>query len=147
MPKKERIRESMTSLPTLDHLVERVEAGWKLVAIEWEREAESSAPTPPEVRVIEQIPFGLRVSDDCSGLVEDPAERQMIVTALDMIVDDCPLSQVADELNRRGHKTREGTPWTPTALFVLLPRMIEVGPRVFSTSEWSSRKQRLPRVV
>jgi hypothetical protein len=150
MPKKERIRESMSSLPTLEHLVERVEAGWKLAAIEWEREAQSSAPAPPAppaTRVIEQIPFGLRVSDDCSGLEEDPAERQMIVTALDMIVDDCPLSQVSDELNRRGHKTRDGAPWTPTALFVLLPRMIEVGPRVFSTSEWSSRKQRLPRVV
>jgi hypothetical protein len=53
---------------------------------------------------------------------------------------------VAAELNRRGHTTREGKPWTPSALFILLPRMIQVGPRVFSSEEWSRRKQRLPRV-
>jgi hypothetical protein len=32
-------------------------------------------------------------------------------------------------------------------LFVLLPRMIQVGPRVFTSDEWSTRRQRLPRVV
>ena len=64
-----------------------------------------------------------------------------------MIVDDQPLSRVAEELNRRGYMTREGKPWTPSALFTLLPRMIQVGPRVFTSSEWVTRKQRLPRVV
>jgi hypothetical protein len=64
-----------------------------------------------------------------------------------MIVEDCPLSQVADELNRRGFYTRDGKPWTPSALFILLPRMIQVGPRVFTSDEWTTRRQRLPRVV
>ena len=146
MARKERVRETMTSLPTLEHLVERVEKGWKLVAIEWERETASAAEPLPGP-VVEQIPFGLRVADDCSGLVENPSEKEMVILALDMIVDDQPLSQVAEELNRRGFKTRDGQPWTPTALFVLLPRMIEIGPRLFSSSDWSSRKQRLQRVV
>ena len=145
MAQKERIRETVGGLPTLEHLVERVESGWKLSAIEWEREAAGTPDALPE-RVIEEIPYGLRVSDDCSGLVESQSERQIIITSLDMIVDDCPLSEVAAELNRRGHTTREGKPWTPSALFTLLPRMIQVGPRVFSTEEWSRRKQRLPRV-
>ena len=70
-----------------------------------------------------------------------------MITALDMVVDDRPLSQVADELNRRGYKTRDGKLWTPSALFTLLPRMIQVGPRVFTSDEWSTRRQRLPRVV
>jgi len=74
-------------------------------------------------------------------------ERQIVIVALDMIVEDRPLSQVADELNRRGHTTREGNPWTPSALFTLLPRMIQVGPKVFRSEEWVTRKQRLPRVV
>jgi len=39
MGRKERVRETMNALPTLEHLVERVEAGWKLAAIEWERDA------------------------------------------------------------------------------------------------------------
>ena len=146
MAQKERIREALSSLPTLEHLVERVEAGWKLVAIEWEREASAAADTR-EKQVMEEIPFGLRVSDDGAGLVESQSERQVIITALDMIVEDRPLSQVAEELNRRGYTSRDGTPWTPSALFTLLPRMIQVGPRVFSSSEWVTRKQRLPRVV
>jgi hypothetical protein len=146
MAKNERIRETLSSLPTLEHLVERVEAGWKLVAIEWEREA-SAAVESPEKQTVEEIPYGLRVSDDCTGLVESHPERQIIVTALDMIVEDRPLSQVAEELNRRGYSTRDGKPWTPSALFTLLPRMIQVGPRVFTSSEWVTRKQRLPRVV
>ena len=87
----------------------------------------------------EEIPYGLRVSDDCSGLVESETERQIIITALDMIVEDRPLSQIAEELNRRGNTTREGNEWTPSALFTLLPRMIQVGPRVFTSDEWSDR--------
>ena len=146
MAQKERIRETLGGLPTLEHLVERVESGWKLAAIEWEREAAGTPEALPE-RVIEQIPYGLRVADDCSGLVESPSERQIIVTSLDMIVDDCPLSEVAAELNRLGHSTRDGNQWTPSALFTLLPRMIQVGPKVFRSEEWETRKKRLPRVV
>lgn len=147
MSHKERIRESLTGLPTLEHLVERTQAGWKPVAIEWERDAAglSASQEPPPVS--EEIPFGLRVSDDCTGLVESQTERQIIITALDMIVEDRPLSQIAEELNRRGYSTREGNQWTPSSLFTLLPRMIQVGPRVFTSSEWVTRKQRLPRVV
>src|SRR3954447_21673810 len=155
MARKERVRESLNALPTLENLVQRVEQGWKLVAIEWERDAVSApAPTPMpgsqvavNEEVVEAIPFGLRVADDCSGLVESPSEKQIVITALDMIVDDRPLSQVADELNRRGYKMRDGQPWTPTALFVLLPRMIEIGPKLFSSGDWTTRKQRLQRVV
>ncbi len=146
MPKKERIREPLSGLPTLDHLVERTSAGWKLVALEWEREA-VAAPAEPPLQVIEEIPYGLQVAPDCSGLIESPSERQIIIIALDMIVEDRPLSHVADELNRRGFKMREGRPWTPAALFTLLPRMIQVGPKVFASEEWNTRKQRLPRVV
>jgi len=146
MPKNERIREPLSALPTLEHLVERTGAGWRLVALEWERPA-AAVPAEPGLQVIEEIPYGLKVSDDCSGLVESPSERQIILIALDMIVEDRPLSHVSDELNRRGYKTRDGKAWNPAALFVLLPRMIQVGPKVFSSEEWSSRKQRLPRVV
>jgi hypothetical protein len=144
--KNERIREPLSGLPTLDHLVERTGAGWKLIALEWERPA-AAMPAEPPLQVIEEIPYGLKVSDDCAGLVESPSERQIIVIALDMIVEDRPLSHVADELNRRGYRTREGKEWTPAGLFVLLPRMIQVGPKVFSSQEWNSRKQRLPKVV
>ena len=147
MTRKEKLRESMTTMPSLEHLTTRIQAGWKLVAIEWERETETGAGPHPSEPPVEDIPYGLRVSDDCSGLVESQSERQVVITALDMIVDDQPLSRVDDELNRRGHTPRDGQPWTPTALFVLLPRMIEIGPRLFTSTDWSARKQRLPRVM
>jgi hypothetical protein len=146
MAQKERIWEVLSSLPTLEHLVERVEAGRKLVAIEWEREA-VGAPLAASEHSVEEIPYGLRVSDDGAALVASEGERQIIITALDMIVENCPLSEIAAELNRRGHRMRDGMEWTPSALFTLLPRMIQVGPKVFRSEEWVTRKKRLPRVV
>jgi hypothetical protein len=145
MRETESLRESPGGLPSAEHLQARVAAGWRLVALEWER---SDDAPPAERRAwVEEIPYGLQIATDCLRLVESPGETQVIVAALDMIVDDCPLSRIADELNRRGFRTREGTPWTVTHLFNLLPRMIQVGPRVFSSGEWTARRQQLPRVV
>ena len=75
MAQKERIRETLSSLPTLEHLVERVEAGWKPVAIEWEREAAAAAGLAVHEHEVEEIPYGLRVSDDGMGLVASETER------------------------------------------------------------------------
>jgi hypothetical protein len=144
MPKKERIREALTGLPTLDYLMQRIELGWRPAAIEWERDI---LPEGVDQPWSEDIPYGLRVSDDCTGLVENSAEREIITIALDMIVEDCPLSKVAEELNRRGYKTRRDLPWSPSDLFSLLPRMIQVGPRLFTSEQWTTRRQRLPKVT
>lgn len=151
MAKKERTTETVNGLPSLEYLTQRIQAGWKLVGLEWERDAAEGAPeTPPPAghqSWAEEIPYGLRVSDDCSRLVEAPAELEIITIALDMIVEDCPLSRVAEELNLRGYRMRDGAAWGPGALFKLLPRMIQVGPQLFSSERWSSRRQRLPKVV
>ena len=63
MKKHERIREKVTILPTSMYLSKMHDAGWTLVALEWEREIETSAtPEPPEeVLASEEIPFGLRI--------------------------------------------------------------------------------------
>jgi hypothetical protein len=145
MAKKERVWEPLSGLPTLDYLMQRMQMGWRPAAIEWERDIEAAGREPGDYT--EEIPYGLQVSPDCAGLVENPAEREVITVALDMIVEDCPLSRVAAELNTRGLKTRAGRAWTPTDLFNLLPRMIQVGPRLFSSEQWTSRRERLPRVV
>jgi hypothetical protein len=89
----------------------------------------------------------LRVSDDCSRLVESPAELEIVTIALDRIVEDCPLSRVAEELNLRGYRTRQDNPWSPVALFNLLPRMIQVAPRLFTSDQWVERRKKLPKVV
>ncbi|MGB9457003.1 MAG: recombinase family protein [Bryobacteraceae bacterium] len=146
MARKERIHEPIAGLVQPDYLEQRIKAGWRLVGLEWERDAVEAAPSKPQGWV-EEIPYGLQVSDDCTQLVANPAEVEVIVLALDMIVEDCRLSRVAEEVNRRGYRTRLGDPWTPTALFNLLPRMIAVGPRVFNSEEWMTRRERLPKVV
>lgn len=143
MAKKERIRETLTGLPTLDYLTRRIELGWRPSAIEWERDI---LPEGEDRRLwTEEIPYGLQVSDDCTGLVENPAEREIITIAIDMVVDDQPLSRVAAELNNRNYRTRAGREWSPNDLFSLLPRMIQVGPKLFTSEEWTSRRQKLPR--
>jgi hypothetical protein len=145
MPRKERIREAVTSLANPNYLTERAAAGWRLAAIEWERDIPNDASETPAWS--EDIPYGMQVSSDGSRLIENQSETEIVILALDMIVEDCPLSQVSSEMNRRGYRMRDGNPWTPTALFTLLPRMIQVGPRVFSSEQWMSRRQKLPRVV
>ena len=145
MPHKQVSREPVTGLPSIEYLRERIAAGWTLTALEWERETAAAAAEAPHW--VEEIPYGLQVSTDCARLVDNPEETEVIVRALDMIVEDCPLSQVAHELNRRGLHTRDGNAWSPTALFNLLPRMIQVGPRLFATEAWMTRRQRLPTVV
>lgn len=143
MPHKERVRETLTDLPTREYLLRRIELGWRPTAIEWERDI---AEERSDGELAEEIPYGLQVSRTCDGLVENPAEREIITAAIDMIVDDCPLSRVAAELNRRGLKTRGGHEWTPADLFSLLPRMIQVGPKLFTSEQWVHRRERLPRV-
>src|SRR3954470_18562734 len=101
MAKKERVRETLTGLPTLEYLTRRIELGWRPSAIEWERDI----PTEGDPALwTEPIPYGLQVSDDCTGLVENPAEREIITTAIDMVVDDQPLSKIAAALNSRGYR-------------------------------------------
>jgi len=145
MAKKERIREALTGLPTREYLMERMALGWRPAAIEWEREIVPEGAAG--AAYVEEIPYGLQVAPDCGGLVENPAEQEVITMALDMIVEDMPLSRVAAEINQRGYTTRAGKAWTPSDLFTLLPRMIQVGPRLFNSEQWTSRRQRLPRVV
>lgn len=150
MPNLERIHETVDSLPSLEYLARKLQEGWKLVGLEWTRElaaADSDAPAAEPRDWVEEIPYGLRVSDDCSRLVESPAELEIVTIALDMIVEDCPLSRVSDELNLRGYRTRKDKPWTPVEIFNLLPRMIQVGPRLFTSEQWVQRRKRLPKVV
>jgi hypothetical protein len=90
------------------------------------------------------VPYGLRVSSNCVTLEEDPAEREVLTAMLNLIVkDDVSFSQVARELTEKGFRTREGSRWTQTAVFEMLPRMVEVAPTIFSSEEWDALKQRL----
>ncbi len=139
MAKSERIREVLSKPLEPEHVRQRAEAGWKLVAVEWEREVEADEKEPR--RVIEEVPYGLRVGDDCAHLVENPGETQVLIRMLDCIVQDYPFSKVADELNGSGLHTRSGSKWEAVSVYNMLPRLIQVGPRIFSSEEWQARRK------
>jgi hypothetical protein len=141
MAKTERVREVLTEPLDPEYLRRRTEAGWRLVAVEWQRQLDDEAQRASTLT--EDVPFGLRVAADCSHLEEDPTERQVLMLMMDLIVQDHPLSKVAEELNQQGFQTRQRSKWNPVAVFNMLPRLIEVGPRIFSSEEWLARKRRL----
>ncbi len=89
------------------------------------------------------VPYGLRVAPDCQHLEENPAEVRVLLEILDGIVRDQPLSHIAADLNTAGHRMRNGEPWTQSAVFTLLPRLIDFGSRLFSHEEWVERRKKL----
>lgn len=136
MTKTERVRQVVEGAVSEGDLKKQAEKGWKLVALEWEREVEAAeGPLPVEV------PFGLRVAPETQRLEEDPRERETLFQMMELIVQEGSYSRIAEELNRRGLRTRQGVRWTPVSVFEMLPRLIEVGPHLFRSTEWEQRKQ------
>ena len=140
MKRKERARDVFSAPPDTGYWSDRTQQGWRLVAAEWEREIEQPAEEPAW---IEEIPYGLKVSQDCHHLVENPEEKGALVHMLELIVADQPLSEVADSLNRSGFRTRSGGKWTQIDIFELLPRLVEVSSRIYPTFDWSERRNRI----
>jgi hypothetical protein len=145
MAKMERVREVLRGPVDDEHLRQRTAAGWRMFAIEWERPAEGEEGRPFG-KMETELPYGLQVSGDCLHLEENRIEKEALVLMLELIVQDYPFSRIATELNDRGFLTRSGSKWDPVAVFNLLPRMIEVGPRVFTSDEWAERRERLFKV-
>ncbi|HEV2349111.1 MAG TPA: hypothetical protein VG028_04610 [Terriglobia bacterium] len=140
MAKLKRMRELLKEPLTLEYLKQKAEAGWKPVAVEWQREVETGeAPGT----LVEDVPFGLRIADNCERLVENPDEKQALMVIMERVVLDSPMSEIAEELNRRGFRTRQGFAWNEVSVFDMLPRLIDVGPQLLSGDEWVERRRRL----
>ena len=142
MKKTERLRQAVSGFPGESDLKQQAEKGWKLVAVEWEREVETEEEELPS-----EIPFGLRVSTDAQRLEENPDERELLFSLMELIVQEGSYARIADEINRRGFRTRQGTRWSPVSVFEMLPRLIEVGPHVFHSEEWQKRRQQIGAVA
>ncbi len=140
MARLERMRQENPESFGADEIARQTADGWKLVAVEWERELPEAADA---ARGPEEVPFGLQVASDPPRLEENPKEQEILLLMMELTVQDGPYSVIAEELNRRGHRTRQGTRWTPVSVFQMLPRLIEVGPRIFATREWQERRARL----
>jgi hypothetical protein len=150
MKKMEWIREAVAVWPSTEYLKQRETAGWRMVAVEWEREVEAGpAPAARSEGLVpgEEIPYGTRIASDCLHLEDNPNEMQVLNHLAEMIVQDHSYNRMAESLNQRTFRTREGKPWTALAVFKLTPRLIEVAPRILSGAEWENRKRQLSRVA
>ncbi|GGG94119.1 recombinase family protein [Silvibacterium dinghuense] len=146
MPHFERIRDVISGPFSPEIMQQRAAAGWQLVSLEWRRELPDHE-RPTEGAFAEDIPYGLRISDDCQRLEVDSTENQALTLMMELLVQDFPLSSVASDLNEKGFRTRSGKPWGPGAVFNMMPRLIEVGPRLFPTEEWEQRRARFARFI
>ena len=137
----ERIRDVVSGPYSPEVIRQRTAVGWQMVSIEWRRELpESEAPTPGAFS--EDIPYGLRISDDCQRLEIDPIENRTLMLMMELLVQDFPYSSIVSDLNEKGLRMRDGKPWNRVAVFNMTPRLIEVGPRLFSTEEWARVRQK-----
>ncbi len=146
MKKIESMRDAVSAWPSAEYVKNHEAAGWRLVAVEWQREVEGDAESVPAQQDMEEIPYGTRIASDCLHLQGNPTEMQILNHLAEMVVQDLSYVRMADALNQRSFRTREGKPWTALAVFKLTPRLIEVAPRILSGGEWESRKRQLARV-
>jgi hypothetical protein len=127
----ERVKDRISGplSPTL--ITERLNAGWQLVSIEWRRELPESE-APHESEHAEEIPYGLRLSDDGLRLEIDPHENSVLMQMMDLLGQDFSYSQIVSDLNEKGLRTRANSPWDRVSLHKMMPRLIEAGPRLFA---------------
>ena len=147
MKKTEWIREALSGWPGRDYQREKEAAGWRLVAMEWEREIEAEAAGREGTQPAEEIPYGMRIASDCHHLEESPSEMQVLKFLAEMIVQDTSFTAMADALNMRGFRTRDARAWTAAGVFKLTPRLIDIAPRILSGQEWETRRKQLSRVT
>jgi hypothetical protein len=133
----ERMRDVISGPYNIETIQQRAAAGWQMVSIEWRRELpDSEAPSEPAFA--EEIPFGLRISDDCKRL-------EILLRMMDLLAQDFSYASIVSDLNEKGFRTRDGRVWTRIAVFNMMPRLIDVGPRIFSSEEWVQRQSKLAR--
>lgn len=140
----ERVRDVISQPFSPEIIRQRTAAGWQMVSIEWRRELPDSE-APPEHGFNEDIPYGLRISDDCKRLEVNPHENQVLLLMMDLLAQDFSYASIVSDLNEKGFRTREGRPWSRVAVFNMMPRLIEVGPRIFSSQEWEKRRVKIAR--
>ncbi len=140
----ERVRDVVSGPFSPEVIQQRTAAGWQMVSIEWRRELPDSE-APPEGGFSEAIPYGLRISEDCKRLEVDPDENQVLLLMMDLLAQDFSYSSIVSDLNEKGYRTRDGRPWSRISVFNMMPRLIEVGPRLFSSVEWEQRRKRFAR--
>jgi hypothetical protein len=140
----ERIRDVMSGPFSPEVIQQRTAAGWQMMSIEWRREL-PAGEAPTEGAFDDDIPYGLRISEDCTRLEVEPRENQTLMLMMELLGQDFSYSSIVSDLNEKGFRMRDGKPWNRVAVFNMMPRLIEAGPRLFSSDEWKRLRRGLIR--
>jgi hypothetical protein len=124
----------------MEYVKRRTEEGWTIAAVEWIKPGEAPAGKD---QGFEEAPYGQKISPDCKHLTEDQIEMDNLYSIYEKVVAGWRPTQIAAELNNRGRRTRSGAQWTPTAVFDLLPRLVELSPRLQVRPDWPARRAAL----
>ena len=134
------LRDEIESPVSLDYLHQRTSQGWKLKAVVWERADEAAADAHAEEPLA--APYGIEVVPDSARLQPKQDELEVLQSILEMVVVEKGVTNIAEDLNSRGFTMRNGKPWTSTAVFDLLPRLIEAAPDILKRDDWQNRRKR-----
>ena len=132
------LRDRIDGPVSLDYFHQRTVDGWKLKAVEWERADGDSGEAEAKVTP----PYGIEVVPDTARLQPKADEVEVLQTILEMVVVEKGVSNIAEDLNSRGFTMRNGKPWTSSAVFNLLPRLIEAAPDILKRDDWQERRQK-----
>jgi hypothetical protein len=86
-----------------------------LISMEWRREL-PDAEAPTERSSSEDIPYGLRISNDCQRLEVDPTENKALILMMDLLAQDFSYSSIVSDLNEKGFRMRNGELWSRVAV-------------------------------
>jgi hypothetical protein len=75
----------------------------------------------------------------------EPTENQAMMLMMELLGQDFSYSSIVSDLNEKGFRMRDGKPWNRVAVFNMMPRLIEAGPRMFSSADWKRLQQGLSR--
>jgi hypothetical protein len=64
---------------------------------------------------------------------------------MELLVQDFSYSAIVSDLNEKGFRMRDGRPWSRIAVFNMITRLIDVGPRFFKSDEWEKRRLKFAR--
>lgn len=148
MARLEHWRETLSQPPTPEQLAARDADGWRLVAVEWQREAQG--PDHDLLGLAGELPYGLRLAlqdreQPGTRMAEDRRETDVLCVVLELIRDDeASLRAIAEELNQRGFRTRRNTPWTQVDVFELMPRVVEAAPGIYARQADLDHLQAMP---
>ena len=93
----ERIRDVIHGPLSEQLMRKRADAGWQVISIEWRRELPGDAPAGSIDT--EDVPYGLRLSEDCLRLEVDQEENRVLMQMMELLVQDFAFSSVSKSLN------------------------------------------------